>query len=148
MTQGSLTKLLKKHCHQFNVTLVTHRWVGYAALTEYEQQLLPVESQYLLRQVILLGDNELWVLGQTVIPNSTIAEQTVELANLGETPLGEVIFGANCIHRDSLVLSTMCIGKKESCYARCSRLWLNHKPLVVTEIFLPDAPIYREGKPE
>ena len=32
--------------------------------------------------------------------------------------------------------------------ARRSRLWMNHKPMLVAELFLPTAPMYTKGEHE
>jgi chorismate--pyruvate lyase len=147
LEDGSLTQLLKSHCEHFEVTLLSNGLVGHESLTLHEQQLLPQESFYIQRQVILSGDHQPWVLGRTIMPMSTIDALTMELAELGTIPLGEIIFTADHIERDNLMFATLRTNGQSCHYARSSRLWINEKPIVVTELFLPDAPMYREGKP-
>ena len=93
--------------------------------------------------MVLKGDSCPWVLGRTLIPQSSIAGQPFNLEHQGETPLGLTVFSANDVKRDALKVG-WAITKDGEFLARRSRLWINQKPMLVAELFLPSAPIYYE----
>lgn len=145
LEQGSLSKRLRDCSQELTVELHLHQWCSGEQLTHDEQSLLDAPTDYLLRQVVLSGDGSPWVVGSTIIPQSTAEDSDFNLSNLGEKPLGEAVFKANLVDRDRLQLSRI---ETDSgfLYARRSRLWMNHKPMLVTELFLPSAPIYHQEK--
>ena len=67
--------------------------------------------------------------------------QQFDLTSQGEIPLGLTVFNAENVKRDALQ-----VGWAETpdgqFLARRSRLWMNHKPMLVAELFLPTAPMY------
>ncbi|MGX9418639.1 chorismate lyase [Vibrio sp. RC27] len=142
LDQGSLSLRLRTCCNELDVDLVLHQWLLNEELTHDEQTLLSSPSHCLLRRVVLNGDELPWVIGSTLIPKSTTEDQDYDLLGLGEVPLGEAVFKAEAVDRDCMQLSSIEVAG-ELLYARRSRLWMNHKPMLVTELFLPSAPIYR-----
>lgn len=140
--QGSLSVLLKKHCGSLTVKLLANDWVNYNQLAADEKRLLPEQEQYLIRQVVIKGDGISWVFGYSVIPKDTAIGQHYDLSDIGELPIGEIIFHANKVTRDSLVMSKIENEDGNALYARRSRLWVDGSPLLVTELFLSDSPIY------
>jgi chorismate--pyruvate lyase len=146
LEQGSLSKRLRDNCGELTVELYQHQWCPGDQLARDENNLLSSPPYYLLRRVVLSGDGQPWVIGSTIIPQSTAEDRDYNLSKLGETPLGEEVFKAETVDRDSLQLSHIVI-EGGFLYARRSRLWMNHKPMLVTELFLPSAPIYHQEKP-
>lgn len=140
---GSLTKRLQSNCEQFSVELLSNQWRDAGELSDIDQQLLNAPAQYLLRQVLLHGDETPWVIGHSLIPQVTALDQQGKLANLGTTPLGESVFQSQTVERDHLQVAIVDV-EQVKLYARRSRLWMNHNPMLVTELFLPLAPIYRQ----
>lgn len=140
---GSLTKRLQSDCEQFSVELLCNQWRESTELNGEEQSLLYFPGQYLLREVLLHGDETPWVIGHSLIPQITALDQQGRLANLGTTPLGESVFQSQTVERDHLQVAIVEI-EQVNLYARRSRLWMNHNPMLVTELFLPLAPIYRQ----
>ncbi|WP_373054810.1 chorismate lyase [Vibrio salinus] len=140
--QGSLSVLLKSHCDSLTVELLENSWVGYEQLQDDEKWLLPDQSHYLIRKVILRGDGMPWVFGYSVIPETTALSQHYDLTNIGELPLGETIFSANKVRRDCLMMSKIKNTDGDMLDIRRSRLWMEENPLLVTELFLSDSPIY------
>ncbi|MFA0675363.1 chorismate lyase, partial [Vibrio sp. 10N.222.51.A6] len=59
----------------------------------------------------------------------------------GDVPLGLTVFSAENVDRDALQVGWVIAGD-ERLLARRSRLWMNHKPMLVAELFLPTSPIY------
>lgn len=143
LEQGSLSRRLRSHCSALKVDLQFHQWLSGSYLTNDEETLLDSPADCLLRRVLLRGDEQPWVIGSTLIPQATAEDQSYNLSNLGEIPLGETVFKADVVDRDCLQLSRVQIDDVVL-YARRSRLWMNHKPMLVTELFLPFAPIYRQ----
>jgi chorismate--pyruvate lyase len=144
LAEGSLSLSLNAHCQQLSVKLLKNQWLENDRLTGQEASLLPDEA-CLLRQVILAGDEVDWVLGSTLIPRSSAQDTDYDFTQQGELPLGVTIFRAENVKRDRLqVANIMADGR--CLFARRSRLWMDHKPMLVTEIFLPNAPLYMEGR--
>ncbi len=143
LENGSLSRLLAKQCQQLNVKLLHNRFIPKDELTDHERLLLS-DERCLLRKVVLLGDQSAWVLGRTLIPDSSLLEQDVDLTQQGDIPLGLTVFNADNVRRDALQVG--CLETKEHglLMARRSRLWMNHKPMLVAELFLPDAPFYTQ----
>lgn len=140
--QNSLSVLLKSQCESLVVELLENKWITDSQLQADETLLLPEDEQYLIRKVILKGDGKPWVFGYSVIPHTTAFSQHYDLSAIGELPLGETIFSANKVKRDSLMMSKIIDEDGDTLYLRRSRLWMDGQPLLVTELFLPDAPIY------
>lgn len=138
--QGSLSRRLAEHCQALTVDLLENRRLSEECLSAQESALLNSEA-CLLREVVLKGDDSDWVVGRTLIPNSSIQDQPYDLSRQGEVPLGLTVFSAEDVSRDQLQ-----VGWAETPHgqllARRSRLWMNHKPMLVAELFLPDAPVY------
>lgn len=74
---------------------------------------------------------------------TTLTGQEQDLAQLGEMPLGFRVFTDRSARRDALVVANVGT-ENQPIWARRSRLWLNDKPLLVAELFLQEAPIYKE----
>lgn len=140
LEQGSLSRLLESYCQTLSVDLLHNRIVPSERLNAQEIALLSHEA-CLLRKVVLKGDETAWVLGRTLIPQSSLQEQHVDLTAQGEIPLGLTVFSADNVKRDALQVGWAQV-EGGRLLARRSRLWMNHKPMLVAELFLPTAPIY------
>lgn len=138
--QGSLSRRLQQHCQELTVELLQNQIVTARTLKQDESQLLS-EQDCLLREVILRGDSDEWVIGRTLIPCTTLVDQPYDLAQQGDIPLGLTVFSANNVERDSLEVGWVVLPQGRL-LARRSRLWMNHKPMLVAELFLSNAPIY------
>ncbi|NIY85258.1 chorismate lyase [Vibrio hepatarius] len=138
--QGSLSRLLNSYCQQLTVDLVHNKIVRAEKLNLQEVALLANES-CLLRKVVLKGDGEAWVLGRTLIPQSSMQDQQYDLSQQGDIPLGLTVFSAENVKRDALQVGWADTPQGKM-LARRSRLWMNHKPMLVAELFLPTAPMY------
>jgi chorismate--pyruvate lyase len=138
---NSLTKRLKGYCQALTVEVVENRWVDISELSQQEVDVLGQYRRYLLREVVIFGDDEPWVLGQSLVAEPLVASEASPLANLGDTPLGDRVFRSPSAKRDYLRF-----GQVENFYARSSRLWLDNLPVLVSELFLSGSPIYQEEK--
>ncbi|WP_074374724.1 chorismate lyase [Vibrio spartinae] len=137
--QGSLSLLMKNYCHSLSVDVLRHDWVDRACLSVQEQSLLSSPQRCLIRQVLLSGDNTPWVIGHTLIPRLDKSDLSNRLFQLGASSLGDFVFQSEDVQRDALQVAKVDT-EDGVLWARRSRLWMAHQPMLVTELFLPDAP--------
>lgn len=147
---GSLTARLISACTgRFRVEVISQ---GYAMpfLNESRRMQLPTRQHALIREVYLYCDNVPWVFARTVIPRSTLSGPQKHLAHLGNKPLGAVLFADPHMQRDEIEVCQLNRGQSLHAHA-CARLpgmadalwgrrsvfYLQHKPLLVSEFFLP-----------
>jgi chorismate--pyruvate lyase len=74
LEQGSLSRLLEAHCQTLSVDLLHNKVVKAEKLNPQEIELL-AQEECLLRKVVLKGDGNAWVLGRTLIPQSSMDGQ-------------------------------------------------------------------------
>ncbi|KQN60675.1 MULTISPECIES: chorismate lyase [Rahnella] len=146
MEMGSMTRRFEKQGVTVTVKPQNECFVTRAELGESEAQQLPESARYWVREIVLFGDAEPWLLGRTVIPEETLTGPDLALVDLGTVPLGRYLFSGNNLTRDYIHLGQL-QSERGDLWARRSRLRLSDKPLLLTEIFLPDSPVHRpEGK--
>ena len=115
------------------------------------------ENNILVREVFLHCDGNPVVFAQTEIPISTLTEEQEKLAQIGEQALGKILFQDPTMLRGQIEVTEFKKGSilhqlaediqqptEHSLWARRSLFYLNNKPLLVTEIFLPASGIYDE----
>jgi chorismate--pyruvate lyase len=106
-----------------------------------------------IRQVELLCDEQPWVYARTVIPESSLAGRLRRLDSLGARPLGAMLFADRGMRRGGVELARILSGQalfadavhgrqpgQKEIWGRRSVFRLARKPLLVSEIFLPDFP--------
>ena len=106
-----------------------------------------------IRQVLLLCGRQPWVYARTVIPVSSLRGKLQQLTALGTRPLGGVLFADPGMRRGMVELAEILPGQAiftaatgyaqhqpASIWGRRSVFWLSAKPLLVSEVFLPDFP--------
>lgn len=140
LEQGSLSHLMSQYCQTLQVNFCQHQWAEPERLDVDELALLSQE-RCLLRQVVLSGDGFPWVFGRTLIPQSSLQDQPIDLTLQGKVPLGLTVFSSDNVDRDALQIG-WAQTHQGPLLARRSRLWMNHKPMLVAELFLPDCPVY------
>ncbi|MCX8958810.1 chorismate lyase [Erwinia psidii] len=136
MEEDSMTRRFELHCRQVTVN-VLHEGFITAGQVGAEAVLLPPASQYWLREILLCGDGVPWLAGRTVVPDSTLNGPEQMLQRLGTRPLGRYLFASSTLTRDFIEP-----GQVDGLWGRRSRLRLSGKPLLLTELFLPPAPLY------
>lgn len=145
--QGSLSQRFSLQCQHLVAEVVRNQLVSVNELTDFQKKMLLQHQSHdqdcLIRDVILAADGVPWLLGSTIIPRSSLSDEQFDLSQQGEVPLGLTVFQAQQVARDQLHLSTVESPLGELA-ARSSRLWMNHKPMLVAELFLPPSPIYRK----
>lgn len=140
LLEDSMTKRFEQHCTQVTVRIVREAFISQDECLP-EASLLPASERYWLREIILCGDDEPWLLGRTVMPESTLKGPELALQQLGSTPLGRYLFSSSSLTRDYIQ-----VGRSEALWGRRSRLRLSGKPLLLTELFLPNSPLYKEER--
>lgn len=136
MELGSMTLRFERYCQCVQIEPQCECFVTREYLTE-EAAHLPQSERYWLREIVLLGDGQPWLLGRTLIPQETLTGPDRALVDLGTLPLGRYLFSSDTLTRDYID-----IGRQTELWARRSRLRLAGKPLLLTELFLPSSPLY------
>jgi chorismate--pyruvate lyase len=152
--QGSLTKKLKSQCVDFRVEVLSKQE---RSLTLKELPLFGHRQQAVqVREVLLYCDDVPWVFAQTLMPLSMIPQALVKLLELGEKPLGEVIFNEPGAIRSAIEVAEFdrhsvvaaLAGEVDKptdalLWARRSMFTLEGYSLLVAEVFLPSAAVYQ-----
>jgi len=150
----SLTLRLQQLCPgRFEVRIVSQQR-GRPALNEAQALGMRRGSHALIRQVQLLCGGRPWVFARTVIPVNSLHGELKHLARLGTRPLGGVLFADPGMRRG--VVELACIQPGQALYSaatahlrkRPPAIWgrrsvftIARKPLLVSEVFLPDFPV-------
>jgi chorismate--pyruvate lyase len=103
-----------------------------------------------VREVELLCDEMPWVFARSVIPATSLRGRARRLGNLGERPLGGVLFADPGLRRGVTQIARLLprhplyaaacdhlIEKPGELWGRRSVFFFAGKPLLVNEIFLP-----------
>lgn len=150
---GSLTARLKRCCQNFRVEVLGQA-VGPCALAEATDVILAGEP-VLVREVILYCDDSPQVFARSLLPLSSLTGDEQQLANLGNQPLGQVLFNNPLLERKSIAIApfderssvaqlaaTLKLMPLTTLWGRRSLFILNNKPILVAEVFLPGAFAY------
>jgi chorismate--pyruvate lyase len=144
---GSLTAhLLKLSRGKFKVEIL---FQGLAPIRLDEQRLLGLKrpTAVLVREVVLYGKDQPWVFARSLLPLPSLTGRLRQLRKAGRKPLGSFLFKQPKLHRGPLHVAQF---KPETCvvpghlqqgqtlWGRCSLFYLDQKPLLVSETFLPD----------
>lgn len=139
LLEDSMTRRFEQYCRKVSVDILREAFVDADELMPEEAALLPGEARFWLREIVLCGDDEPWLVGRTLVPQSTLEGPELALRQLGTTPLGRYLFASSTLTRDFIET-----GRSAELWGRRSRLRLSGKPLLLTELFLPASPLYRE----
>jgi chorismate--pyruvate lyase len=153
--QGSLTKRVIQACGEgaFRVRLLHQGW---GKPLNSESSLMQTRRGVitLVREVELLCDEHPWVFARTLIPATSLQRSVRRLTQLGEKPLGAVLFSDPNVHRGTTQIARLtprhqlfdvaCANlqsRPDSLWARRTLFYIAGRPLLVNEIFLPDIPL-------
>jgi len=161
LDRGSLTsRLVKASEGAFQVRVVHQGW-GRPLYSESQLLRTRRAEAALVREVELLGHGTPWVFARTLIPASSLRGGARRLANLGEKPLGAVLFSDPSMRRGPIQVARLqprhplfaaatshLEEKPAELWGRRTLFYLAGKPLLVNEIFLPEIPlVVKEPKP-
>ena len=167
LDEGSLTARLKSQSKHFMVKVIGEQQQSCSAAEACD--LIKIGEPVLVREVILYCDNVPQVFARSLLPLSSLTGEEQVLANLGEQPLGQVLFNSPSLQRLRLELSSFAADSsvvnladtlaamnenssalvnasqtsKQTLWGRRSIFMLENKPLMVAEVFLPDAFAYQ-----
>lgn len=147
---SSLTERLIRECTgQFSVRVLAQGW-GLPMANEAKRLNMPSRRLGLIRQVHLLNNDQPIVYARTVIPPETLRGKQRRLLRLGQRPLGAVLFADKSMHRTEMELARITAEQplfqqatsnatydSTAIWGRRSVFYLQDKPLLVSEIFLP-----------
>jgi chorismate--pyruvate lyase len=150
---ASLTRRLQGLCTgQFRVTILS-QVRGKPRRDEARTLGMRRGGLAVIRQVELLCGQRPWVYARTVIPESSLAGRLRRLDRLGTRPLGAMLFADRGKRRGGVELARIRPGEtlyadavrapgqtRDAIWGRRSIFRLAHKPLLVSEIFLPGFP--------
>ena len=151
---NSLTARLKSHCQEFRVQLLGQH------VEKCQPQeacaAIPAHSDVLVREVLLYCDGLPHVFARSLIPQESLSGEQQQLGALGEQPLGQVLFNHPSLRREAIevarfnhcsVVANLCkqlaLTVDGDLWGRRSLFYVNDKPLLVAEIFLPDSLAYQ-----
>lgn len=138
LDRGSLTqRLIDVSGGQFRVRVTRLHW-AMPAIDEARTLSIPFRQQALIREVELCVFGVPWVRAHSVIPVGTLRGEERQLQYLGEKPLGAFLFSSRAMKREALELARFSNEQDEICFARRSVFRLHNKPLLVSEMFLPE----------
>lgn len=147
---SSLTRRLLQACRgQFRVEPISQQWQRPMLNEAQALGVLPHERCF-IREVRLLCDNQGLVFARTVIPIRSLTGPRRRLSRLGKKPLGAVLFADPSMVRSGIEIAKLSPGQPlftrataglpkqpAAIWGRRSAFFLNHQPLLVSEIFLP-----------
>lgn len=146
LDSGSLTERVQSVCGNENFHIrVLSQYYGLPNQDEMSKLDMLQQEIVLLREVNLMCGEQAWVYARSIIPVSTLAGQQRYLAYLGEQPLGAALFADPSMRRSAI--EVVRLSSKESVEDQAVVLWgrrsvfyIQDKPLLVAEYFLPDIP--------
>ncbi len=140
---GSLTaRLVARAAGTFRVRVTRLVWAR-PTLAERRALALPRGEWALIREVVLEGQGEPWVIARSVIPRVTLTGRNRQLRALGNRPLGAFLFRDPTLRRTEVKVVQLGLPKALSsasahtAWGRCSTFVLRGRPLLVAEYFLP-----------
>jgi chorismate--pyruvate lyase len=152
--RGSLTqRLIEASANRFTVEVLDQ---VETMPTESEAQALNIDcdAPVYSRQVLLLGNGEPWVFARSIMPLSTLTGRLEFLRDINSQPLGALLFKDPSMTRapvEAAFLPTERAHLPDSLRHIKGPLWgrrsvfrLDQKPLLVSEIFLPEFKPYNQ----
>jgi chorismate--pyruvate lyase len=157
---ASLTLRLQNLCpDRFRVQLLSQGW-GSPRLDEAQALGMRGGERAIIRQVHLLCGNQPWIYARTIIPATSMRGKLQRLAHLGTRPLGAMLFADPGMRREFVELANIKPGEAlfqdatrhmprqpGDIWGRRSVFRIAHKPLLVSEIFLPEFPAGGAARP-
>lgn len=145
--KGSLTARLVAKSHGRFAVEVVRQFIGRPSFGECRALNIKHSNLALIREVILKGNGQPWVFARSLLPLASLTGKLRHLRKQTNRPLGAFLFSqphlarspieVACISRDHSYVPANLIGEQRL-WGRRSIFYLEHKPLLVSEVFLPD----------
>lgn len=147
LDRGSLTqRLIDASGGEFRVEVLSQH-MALPLLSEANALGLPTRQRAVVREVILYGGGEPWVYARSIIPVKTLTGRLRSLRTLYNRPLGALLFNDKTMQRGDIEITCMNTEShlqpslpqdiKGTVWGRRSVFYLDQKPLLVSEMFLP-----------
>ncbi|BBB23053.1 chorismate--pyruvate lyase [Abyssogena phaseoliformis symbiont OG214] len=121
----SLTAKLKQKFNRFSINVLSQ---AESLVHTDETELLNWHGQSVVREVELLGDNQVVVFARSIIP---VTNDTQNLLKIGSKPLGEVLFNDKDIKRGQLQIT-----HTHGTWGRRSIFTIGSTRVLVSEFFI------------
>lgn len=135
---------------EFSVRVLSQYWVR-AEIEESRLLQISPRQKVLLRQVQLLCGDRVCVYARSLIPLKTLKGKHQRLRYLGDRPLGGYLFANPRLRREQQHLASVAPKDPlfkialsgstlhgQQIWGRRSLFMIDHKPLLVSEFFLPE----------
>jgi chorismate--pyruvate lyase len=146
LDRGSLTaRLIAKSEGEFRVEVV-RQIIGVPSLDECHALGMKRPSLALIREVILCGRDEPWVFARSLLPLASLTGKLRHLRKQGARPLGAFLFSQPHLARSTIAVARISrdhgyvpsdLVGDHLLWGRRSVFYLQQKPLLVSEVFLP-----------
>lgn len=146
MDSGSLTaRLIARSSGQFKVQLV-RQIIGLPSRNECHVLGMKRPTLALIREVILCGKGDPWVFARSILPLASLTGQLRHLRKQGTRPLGAFLFSQPQLTRSAIAVAQISrdhayvpgdLVGDQLLWGRRSVFYLQQKPLLVSEVFLP-----------
>lgn len=150
MTKESLTARIRQHCPDMQVIVLSEQ-IERPLLDESNALNLQENEQAWVRCVLLKCANKNWVYARTIIPNPIPENPWSHLQQLGDKPLGEVLFELPNVKRTEFEFCAQSLKSwphlaahfdmqtlQSKGFARRSCFTQQQATLLLTEVFLPE----------
>jgi len=129
----------------FSVRVISQQWQKLEAGDAFAMALKNNHSA-LVRQVLLCCGEQPLVYAKTIIPATTIQCGQRRYANMGNRPLGAMLFADRTMRREAVQVAQLPVThaayrytkSDEIMWGRRSVFRVSEKPLLVSEYFLPE----------
>lgn len=136
---------LTQHLRKITGDKIVHRltFANWSHADKRESNILNINptDQVWVREIEWLYNNQLWISARVVIPQPTLMNNGSVFTELGNGSLGDILFTDPNLKRDAFEFCQLPLihsDDQEKYWARRSVFHFYGKPLLVTEIFLPD----------
>lgn len=142
LDRGSLTeRLIAASAGNFRVEILRQQW-GVARQDEARLLGLKPRQAALIREVILYGKDQPWIYARSILPAKSLNHSLRYLKQLGNKPLGAVLFSDPGMRRGDIEIShvhaqQLPFAVPQKVWGRRSVFFLHKQPLLVSEVFLP-----------
>lgn len=136
--KGSLTqRLIQASKGDFAVRVVRNSW-GLPSQSEAQALGLKPRQKAIIREVELLCYGQAWVCARSVIPHSTLKGSLRQFKDIGDKPLGALLFKYPNMQRGPLEVACLQeADNKTQHWARRSVFYVAGRGILVTEVFMP-----------
>jgi len=143
---SSLTARMVDRCGKdFSVQVLSQNWQKIDSEESFAMS-LPHAHSALVRQVLLCCGDKPLIYARTVIPAMTVQGAQRRYANMGNRPLGAMLFADRTMRREAVHVAKLPIShianqyvkNEKDVWGRRSVFRVSGKPILVCEYFLPE----------